>query len=1291
MGIRICPECGGKVSDSRKDCIHCGYVFPVTKQCPDCGGNIEENAKVCPECGYSFEVEQTTEVATANVAPTVQTSESEAKQTSNFDETTSVVCPQCGSNDIELKSSELGKCRSCGTTVVLPKKEQQVNVVNNFVVNNNAENSAQYYTIKRERTLNDEFIRGAYVDLACDRATPVDVAEGNFEDIVEDNEQYIEVNCLSNVNYAAMIGIDYKVTYTDYDSQGKPTQKTKTETEWKAFSGNFSKESVKYRGNDDNSERARAFDLAVNYAEPGSIMPYDGTNSSVAPLPPDPSAVESAKTESLEDAKKAAEKSLPGDRHKDFYASGHSTVTSLKSYVAPTQNAKFKYNDGQYDCTAFSFGPFNLGGYVPDDSDTVHKSIAKKTNPLLIVCLVLAGISLAMTIVACLCPLGYAGSLSTLLVPTLTMFVMIVVTTIIINVMYTKMLRKRQETKIARIDEKLTSLGLAPMTDSEKARATSKSDITALTSKRNPLRIATVIICLIMFFVSLANIGNCTPATCSNCGSYNTRESGDYVFCDDCKGFASIPDVVYCPACNSTQAQVFPSDASIICHNCGYEGTLYTDGNSAVCLHSFDNDCDKDCNDCGFTRETQHMVSTYCDTTCDICGCEVVPYTDHTYDNTCDTTCNECYAIREVEHTYSSDCDTICDVCEYERVSSVNHTYDNSCDTTCDDCGYDREIEHTYSSDCDRICNVCERERVSSVGHVYTNTCDTSCNDCGAIREIEHTYSSDCDTICNVCEHERVSSISHTYDNTCDTNCNECGAVREIEHTYTSECDTICDICGSTRMAEEHTYVSDCDVNCEECGFERTVLTSHTFDDNCDEDCNLCGATRTIEHTYSSDCDIICNVCEHERVSSISHTYDNTCDTTCNDCGVIREIEHTYSSDCDIICNICEHERVSSVNHTYDNTCDTTCNDCGAVREIEHTYSSDCDIICNVCEHERVPSVNHTYDNTCDTTCNNCGAIRETEHTYSSDCDTICNVCEDERTALVDHTAYDNTCDTTCNECGAIREIEHTYSSDCDRICNVCGATRTTSTAHTDARPADNSCDNCGASVSTLTFTLSGDGQSYAITDANSSISGDITLPSTYNGKPVTTIGYEAFYNCTGLTSVTIGDSVTTIGGAAFENCSSLTNVTFGENSQLTAIGGYAFRYCDSLTSIVIPDSVTTIGREAFYKCTSLTSVTFGANSQLTTIGSFAFMYCTSLTSLVIPDSVTTIGESAFANCNSLTDVYYTGTEEQWKAISTGSFNTKLINVTKHYYSETQPTTEGNYWYYDENGNPVDW
>ncbi len=172
------------------------------------------------------------------------------------------------------------------------------------------------------------------------------------------------------------------------------------------------------------------------------------------------------------------------------------------------------------------------------------------------------------------------------------------------------------------------------------------------------------------------------------------------------------------------------------------------------------------------------------------------------------------------------------------------------------------------------------------------------------------------------------------------------------------------------------------------------------------------------------------------------------------------------------------------------------------------------------------------------------------------------------------------------------------------------------------------------------TYTVS-DGKA-TIEDVNNSISGNITIPSTLGGYPVTTIGARAFYSCDSLKSITIPNSVTTIGNIAFSDCTSLTSITIPNS--VTTIGGGAFYHCYSLTSITIPNSVTTIGR-------------------------FAFCHCDSLTSITIPNSVTTIGDGAFYYCESLTDVYYNGSESEWNKISIGSDNAPLRNAIIHYNS----------------------
>ena len=192
---------------------------------------------------------------------------------------------------------------------------------------------------------------------------------------------------------------------------------------------------------------------------------------------------------------------------------------------------------------------------------------------------------------------------------------------------------------------------------------------------------------------------------------------------------------------------------------------------------------------------------------------------------------------------------------------------------------------------------------------------------------------------------------------------------------------------------------------------------------------------------------------------------------------------------------------------------------------------------------------------------------------------------------------------------------------------------------------------NCNAIIETSTNSLIAGCQNTIIPSSVTSISGNaffgctgltsVTIPSS-----VTSIGGSAFNGCTGLTSVTIPNSVTSINWYAFSGCTGLTSVTIPNS--VTSIGGYTFYGCTSLTSVTIPSSVTSIGSNAFNGCTGLTSVTIG--SSVTTIGNSAFYNCTGLASVTIPNSVTSIGSNAFYHVRHI-EYHGTATGAPWGAI----------------------------------------
>ena len=105
----------------------------------------------------------------------------------------------------------------------------------------------------------------------------------------------------------------------------------------------------------------------------------------------------------------------------------------------------------------------------------------------------------------------------------------------------------------------------------------------------------------------------------------------------------------------------------------------------------------------------------------------------------------------------------------------------------------------------------------------------------------------------------------------------------------------------------------------------------------------------------------------------------------------------------------------------------------------------------------------------------------------------------------------------------------------------------------------------CGKKANTLglAFALNNGRKNYSCTGIGTATVVDIVIPSTYNGKPVTRIGSNAFYNCSNLTSITIGDGVISIGFHALYNCSGLTSITIP--SSVTSIDNYAFEGCSDL------------------------------------------------------------------------------------------------------------------------------
>ena len=182
---------------------------------------------------------------------------------------------------------------------------------------------------------------------------------------------------------------------------------------------------------------------------------------------------------------------------------------------------------------------------------------------------------------------------------------------------------------------------------------------------------------------------------------------------------------------------------------------------------------------------------------------------------------------------------------------------------------------------------------------------------------------------------------------------------------------------------------------------------------------------------------------------------------------------------------------------------------------------------------------------------------------------------------------------------------------------------------------------------------------------------GELVIPGSIGGYPVTAIGKRAFSWNRNIVNVKISEGVKTIGDGAFEESSVETIVL---PASLTDVGEQPFKWCSKLESIIvhednevyssdangvlfnkdktvlvrypqgnertsysIPDTVKTVHNRAFLDSYYLVGVTLP--DSITAIEEFAFYSCDNLEAVVIPDGVTTIERNTFMLCSKLVSV----------------------------------------------------
>ena len=644
-----------------------------------------------------------------------------------------------------------------------------------------------------------------------------------------------------------------------------------------------------------------------------------------------------------------------------------------------------------------------------------------------------------------------------------------------------------------------------------------------------------------------------------------------------------------------------------------------------------------------------------------------------------------------------------CTKCEYIEpqiiVPALGHTegevvVENNILPTCTECGtFDNVI----------YCNMCNEElqrntiTVQPLGHTYhlvvtlptctekgftTHVCncgnvyvDTYVNELGHEIIIDEAVEATCTQTglaegkhCNKCEYVETQSIipalGHSYESfVTNPTC--------TEHGYTTN---IC-YCGDTYIsfyveALGHEIIIDeavkstcttagltegkhCSV-CNEVLVEQNVVPAlgHTESDAVVEN----NVLPTCTTTGSYDNVIYCTVCEEKLsretivVAALGHieVIDEAVEATCTQTGLTEGKHCSVCNDVLVSQNVINALGHNESNVVVENNLLPTCTTAGSYDNV---------IYCTVCDEELsretivVAALGHieVIDEAVAATCTQTGL---TEGKYCSVCNEVLveqNLIEALGHDVVVHEGKTPTCTTlgyndfeTCKVCDYSTYEEqnfkgHNFSND---ICTDC------------SEPFVENPETI------FKFKLL-ENNTYEIIEFIDNTISNLTIPSIYNDKLVTSIGYDVFYNNTTIQSITIPSTIKTMKGECFYTWNLNKVYYLGTiedwcNIEFMLLNGFTgsvnpmyraneFYMLDSsnywyeVTEIVIPNTITTIGKFQFAGFKNITNIFI--SESVTEIKEFAFFNCSSLIVIDIPDSVLEIASYAFFDCTNLESV----------------------------------------------------
>ena len=344
MGIKICPKCGGKVSETRDNCIHCGYVFLNTKKCPDCGEDVDASVAECPECGHIFEEKaiKTNETKSDKSTLSVDdggmkkvdiTENDKEKHNENEHSVSNVTCSSCGSSDCTQLDEYTYKCNHCFSVIKIKKPDVKVFNINSFAGDSKTEDVPIYQVVKN---LDEEtFVRKCILHLAhSGNVSPTFLENFRLDKSMVSLAYltFISKDFIVDITYTCEIGKNVTVKY--YLSDG--SERRKTETQWEPFAGKASDGGTTTFCAFGSETKIEAL-IPLFYESSYEFEPFKESDRYPLKRRADRSVEENEKEHQIRNLEHECERNLPGDYSRNFKSNGRCILSGTKAlYYVPT-------------------------------------------------------------------------------------------------------------------------------------------------------------------------------------------------------------------------------------------------------------------------------------------------------------------------------------------------------------------------------------------------------------------------------------------------------------------------------------------------------------------------------------------------------------------------------------------------------------------------------------------------------------------------------------------------------------------------------------------------------------------------------------------------------------------------------------------------------------------------------------------------------------------------------------------------------------------------------------------